>query len=195
MTYFPTFFTNTVMGTLLFSDLGIDGSSRYQRGDWSKIAIHNETEIRGFFGPYRWLSNFEPCRIRYEGLEYPASENAYKATRALPEFRPLFTTCSPKEAIRLSDSLPRVDIEEWRQTRVATMREILLIKFSENSHLTEKLLSTKNAYLEERLWWRDTFWGYDVNLQQGENTLGRLLMEIRGLVRHKSSRLTFPAHW
>ena len=182
-------------GTLLFSDLGIDGHSAYQRGDWSKVAVHNETEIRGFFGPYRWLSNFEPCRVVYQGLEYPSSENAYKATRALPEFRTLFTSCSPKEAIQLGDSLPRLGIDEWQEKRVAVMREILLIKFSENPHLTEKLLLTKNAYLEERLWWRDTFWGYDVNLRRGENNLGRLLMEVRDHVRLDMSHVRLPAHW
>lgn len=184
-----------MMGTLLFSDLGIDGSSPYQRGDWSKVAIHSETEIRGFFGPYRWLSNFEPCRIEYQGLQYPASENAYKATRALPEFRQHFTTCSPKEAIRLGESLPKLSDEEWRDKRVTVMRDILLIKFSDNPHLAKKLLDTKDAYLEERLWWRDTFWGYDVNLGRGDNNLGLLLMDIRSQLRRDISCLKCPTHW
>ena len=183
------------MGTLLFSDLGTNGHSPYQRGDWAKVAIHNETEIRGFFGPYRWLSNFEPCRIVYDNVEYPTSENAYKATRALPEFRHLFTTCSPMEAIQLGESLPRLSMEEWQAKRVSVMRDILFIKFSENPHLKEKLLNTKNSYLEERLWWRDTFWGYDVNLQRGENKLGHLLMGVRSCLRQDTSHLTFPAHW
>lgn len=183
------------MGTLLFSDLGIDGSSPYQRGDWSKVAIHNETEIRGFFGPYRWLSNFEPCRIAYQGREYSASENAYKATRAPPEFRDVFTTCSPKEAIHLGDSLPRLSDDEWRDKRLTVMREILLIKFTDNPHLAQKLLATNNAHLEERLWWRDTFWGYDVNLRRGDNNLGLLLMEVRAQLRHGMTLLRVPARW
>lgn len=183
------------MGTPLFSEIGVDGASPYQRGDWSKVAIHNEAEIRGFFGPYRWLSNFEPCRVAYQGLEYPASENAYKATRALPEFRAFFTTCSPKEAIRLGDSLPRLSDAEWREQRLTVMRDILFIKFRDNPHLSQKLLATHDAHLEERLWWRDTFWGYDVNLRRGDNNLGRLLMQVREQLRLDMALLRLPSHW
>lgn len=177
---------------MLYSDSGIDNTSPYKRGDWSKIAIHNEREVRGFFGPYRWLSNFEPCRVAYQGLVYPASENAYKATRSLPEFRQRFTSCSPKEAILLGDSLPRLTDDDWRDKRLGVMREILMLKFTDNPHLGDKLRATGDAYLEERLWWRDTFWGYDVNLRRGENHLGRLLMEIRAQLQNDISLLTMP---
>ena len=180
------------MQPLLYSECGIDGRSPYKRGDWTKVAIHNEAEIRGFFGPYRWLSNFEPCSIRYEGLVYPASENAYKATRALPELRHRFTTCSPKEAIQLGNTLPRLGDRDWADKRLQVMSEILLIKFNDHPHLAEKLVATRNAYLEERLWWRDTFWGYDINLQQGENNLGRILMEIRKELRDDLALLRLP---
>lgn len=180
------------MPSTLFSDRGIDGHSPYKRGDWVKIAIHTDAEIRGFFGPYRFLSNIEPCRISYQGLVYPASENAYKATRALPEFRDRFTSCSPLEAIRLGDNLPRLSDKDWREKRLAVMSEVLLIKFSENPSLAQRLLATADAHLEERLWWRDTFWGYDINLKRGENNLGRILMEVRTRLREDLSLLMAP---
>jgi predicted NAD-dependent protein-ADP-ribosyltransferase YbiA (DUF1768 family) len=75
------------------------------------------------------------------------------------------------------------------------MRTVLLSKFDVNPALKERLLSTGNAYLEERLWWRDIFWGFDVNLKQGENQLGLLLMQIRQDLQTKQGQLALPAHW
>ena len=45
--------------------------------------IHDDNYIKGFFGEYRWLSNFEPCKVFYEGFEYSSSENAYQAAKSL----------------------------------------------------------------------------------------------------------------
>ena len=180
------------MAVLLFSDLGIDGKSSYQKGDWAKVAIHNEHEIRGFFGPYKWLSNTFPCTVSYQGLVYPSSENAYKAARVFTEYRAPFTTSSPLEAMSLAETTPRLDIDQWIPLRVQIMREILFSKFTLNPDLAQKLLETKNAHLEERLWWKDIFWGYDVNLRQGENNLGILLMEVRERLKSELALAQFP---
>lgn len=187
---------------VIFSELGVDGISPYQRGDWHKIAVHTPDEIRGFFGPYRFLSNAERCDVWYEGLKYPSSENAYQAAKFPSHERGAFQQCSPIEAIRLSATLPIADVVQWAERRVDVMRAVLMSKFEHNVELREKLLATGDAYLEERLWWRDTFWGFDVNLNQGENRLGQLLMEIRRDLRAQRSanqgelgHLTLPAHW
>lgn len=47
-----------------------------------------------------------------------------------------------------------------------------------NPQNAQRLLETGNKYLEETNWWGDTFWGKDLK-GNGENTLGRLIMEIR----------------
>jgi ribA/ribD-fused uncharacterized protein len=183
---------------ILFSDVGVDGVSSYQRGDWQKIAVHTPSEIRGFFGPYRWLSNAEPCEVVFEGMKFPSSENAYQAAKCDPATRRAFQECSPLEAIRLSSMLPVKNSEEWVRCRVDVMRTVLLSKFDVTPALRERLISTGNAYLEERLWWRDTFWGFDVNLKQGENQLGHLLMQIRQDLQAKQGelvQLTLPADW
>ena len=39
--------------------------------------------ITGFFGPYRWLSNFAPSPIDADGLTYPTAEHAYQAAKTL----------------------------------------------------------------------------------------------------------------
>jgi ribA/ribD-fused uncharacterized protein len=174
---------------IIFSDIGVDGSSPYHRGDWRKIALHTQHEIRGFFGPYEWLSNTYRTDVFYLGTRYPSVENAYHAAKVFPAERHRFQVCSPLESMKLVERLAPIDPLSWHDRKVEVMRTILFSKFYENRDLERKLLATGNAYLEERLWWRDTFWGYDVNLKAGENRLGRLLMEVREEFRRRTNSL------
>lgn len=171
---------------VLFSQVGVDGQSEYARGDWRKIAIHNAQEIRGFFGPYEWLSNTHRSDVFYFGMRYPSAENAYQAAKVFPSERSRFQSCSSIEAMRLGDSLPTIDPLSWPTRKIDAMRTILFSKFHESPELARKLLATGDAHLEERGWWRDTFWGHDVNLKVGENRLGRLLMEVREEFRRRA---------
>lgn len=60
------------------------------------------------------------------------------------------------------------------------MWSLLVQKFSEeNQELMDKLLETGDEELIEGNTWKDVFWGYDVNLKQGKNNLGKMLMKIR----------------
>ena len=44
--------------------------------------VHNKNMIAGFFGEYRFLSNYYyPARSFYQGYEFPTSENAYQAAK------------------------------------------------------------------------------------------------------------------
>jgi len=171
---------------VLFSQIGVDGQSEYNRGDWRKVAVHNSQEIRGFFGPYEWLSNTHKCDVFYFGMRFPSAENAYQAAKVLPSERARFQNCSAFEAMRLGDSLPAMDPLSWPTRKLDVMRTVLFSKFHESPELARKLLATGDAHLEERGWWRDTFWGYDVNLKVGENRLGRLLMEVREEFRRRA---------
>lgn len=187
---------------VLFSQVGIDGHSEYKRGDWRTIAVHNTGEIRGFFGPYEWLSNTHRSDAVYFGVRYPSAENAYQAAKVFPRERSRFQTCSPIEAMKLGDELPKIDPLAWNDRKIEVMRTVLFSKFYESPELARKLLLTGNAHLEERNWWRDTFWGYDVNLNAGENQLGRLLSSVREEFRRRSGvaqsapfEARLPSHW
>jgi ribA/ribD-fused uncharacterized protein len=187
---------------LLFSQIGVDGHSEYHRGDWKKVAVHTVNEIRGFFGPHEWLSNTHRSDVFYFGTRYPSVENAYQAAKVLPCERHRFQTCSPFDAMKLGDKLQSLDPLSWNDRKVEVMRTILFSKFHESRELARKLLATESAYLEERNWWRDTFWGYDVNLKVGENRLGRLLMGVRDELRRRSRSYEqgaidakFPSNW
>lgn len=57
------------------------------------------------------------------------------------------------------------------------MSQLIFQKFLTDLQLRQKLLDTKDAYLEETNNWNDTFWG--VCNGEGENNLGKILMATR----------------
>jgi len=134
-------------------------------------------KIELFFGQYRFLSNFFPCIVRMEGIDYPTLEHAYQAAKTLDEEerRKIALAAAPKEAKRLGSSLAlRPD---WDDIRLCIMEELLCRKFAPGSDLAGGLIATHPAELIEGNFWNDTYWG--VCRGRGENHLGRLLMKIR----------------
>ena len=61
------------------------------------------TWIKGFQGEYRFLSNFYPCQIEFEGLTYFSSEAAYQAQKE-PGRLTEFLGLNAREARRLGSS-------------------------------------------------------------------------------------------
>jgi predicted NAD-dependent protein-ADP-ribosyltransferase YbiA (DUF1768 family) len=70
---------------------------------------------------------------------------------------------------------------DWDDTKINTMLTLLRQKFALGSELAKKLLDTGNRDLVEGNTWGDTFWG--VCKGQGENMLGKLLMQVRAELR------------
>jgi hypothetical protein len=73
------------MSDLMFNEVPLEGKKFYRFGDWKEYAIHDSHLIHGFFGDYRWLSNFHSCPVYFDGLLYPSSENAYQAAKLSPD--------------------------------------------------------------------------------------------------------------
>jgi len=170
------------MSDLMYNEVPIVGNE-YKTGDWEKIAVHDDKCIKGFFGEYRYLSNFYTSPVFYEGLLYRSSENAYQAAKLLPHYRSALQDVSASTSKKLwksfgEDSLYDNNSDEWDSRKYEVMSVIVFDKFFRNKFLREKLLSTKQKYLEETLWWKDTYWGVDANLG-GQNNLGKILMKIR----------------
>lgn len=135
--------------------------------------------IRGFFGLYRFLSNFWPCAVEFEGLVYHSSEAAFQASKLAQDAdRVVFTSLNPWEAKRYGRSVSLRD--DWEDIKLDVMWRILLVKFSRDP-LRIQLLDTGDAFLEEANHWGDTFWG--VCGGRGENNLGELLMAVRSELR------------
>lgn len=134
-------------------------------------------KINGFKSCFRFLSNFEPCVVEFDGHMYPTVEHAYQAAKTVNEAeREKVRICStPGQAKRLSYKLTKR--QDWDSVRVGIMEGLLRQKFSKGTGLWEALQATDGVYLEETNTWKDTFWG--VCDGKGENVLGKLLMQIR----------------
>lgn len=130
--------------------------------------------INGFFGPYRFLSNFHYTPVNWAGVEYSASENAYQAAKFPPDLRDPFVVCTPREAKQLSRKL--VARPDWDEVKLRVMRHLLDQKFAQEPVRT-LLLATGDKYLEETNTWGDVFWGVCNGF--GLNELGKMIMEIR----------------
>lgn len=139
--------------------------------------LNTREPIKGFGGEYRWLSNFAPCKIIYEGLEFPCVENAYVAAKTTDvDLRRQFQNCQPGTAKRLGRYL--VLRPDWMEIRVDVMRNLLLQKFNQSTY-RDLLLATEGQYIEETNNWGDRFWGVDGT---GKNMLGVLIMQIRDIL-------------
>ena len=148
---------------------------------WKTIAIHDDDNVRGFFGPYRFLSNFELATVEYEGILFPSVENAYQAAKVLFEHRHIFQCVSAYQSKKIWNQFELVDksSEEWDKRKLKVMEICLRQKFYSGTDYAYKLIATGDKYLSEYNWWGDLFYGFDVNLNKGRNELGKLLMKIR----------------
>jgi predicted NAD-dependent protein-ADP-ribosyltransferase YbiA (DUF1768 family) len=84
-------------------------------------------------------------------------------------------------------------VEPMSKQDVQNMKTCLLLKFTQNPVLLQKLLLTKNHVLIEdigsRKGERHLFWGMrnKGGLWEGKNILGKLLMEVRDELKHNVS--------
>lgn len=168
---------------------------QYHADGWREIPgiIHDETQVKGFFGEYRWLSNFGPAVIVLDGVTYDSAEKAYQAAKWQPEDRTYFQQCTNQEAIKYNRThRPNgYSAEVWDTLKVDIMRFLLQQKYdpSRNPENAARLIQTGDRYLEETNWWRDTFWGKNL-AGEGQNQLGQLLMEIRARLAFASAEVT-----
>lgn len=141
------------------------------------------SKIGEFQGEYRFLSNFWPAEVWFEGIAYPSVEHAYQSAKTLDmaERRRIAALAMPEEAKRAGRALKyRAD---WEQVKFDVMERCVRDKFARNPRLTAKLLATGDAYLEEGNTWNDQIWG--VYQGKGENRLGKMLMKVRDELRRR----------
>lgn len=132
-------------------------------------------DILEFKGEYRWLSNFWPIEISFDGVSYPSVEHAYQAAKTAPSQREPFRTGKARKAKLRGNSIPLRS--DWELIKVSIMRTLLAEKFRINSPLAELLINTAPGQLVEGNNWNDRFWG--VCNGSGRNMLGELLMQRR----------------
>lgn len=145
--------------------------------------------INSFKNEYEFLSNFYECFIMYNGITYRNVEAAYQAQKC-PERASEFSKLSGAEAKKLGRTVSiRAD---WEDIKLKIMKKLIYLKFELNPALKEKLLATKDKYIEEGNWWGDTYWGVCTNKKYnhiGENHLGKIIMETRQIFKDRINTL------
>lgn len=149
--------------------------------------------VRGigeFTGEYMWLSNFWSVPIAMEHQEndnavifvYGSVECAYMSRKSDDlDWKQFCKTNKAGVVKRVSR-----DIElrpDWHKIKLDVMRDCLEQKFN-NADMRSKLIETYPRHITEGNWHGDSFWGVDLKKGNGENQLGKMLMEIRYKLVH-----------
>jgi ribA/ribD-fused uncharacterized protein len=144
-------------------------------------------KIPEFQGEYRFLSNFWPAEVIYEGITYPTAEHAYQAAKTLDveQRKKIAAMKTPAEAKSAGRALKLRD--DWETAKFTVMEDVVHYKFTHHDDLRARLLATNDAILEEGNTWNDRVWGIcPPNSGQGENHLGKILMTIRSELKRPS---------
>ena len=146
--------------------------------------VEDDRIIAGFFGDWRWLSNFWPATVTFDGVDYSTVEHAYQAAKTsdLAWRQRIRSACTPWRAKRLGRQVPLRD--GWDQIKLSVMETLVRQKFERNSELGKKLTATYPSELQELNNWGDHFYG--ICNGTGENHLGKILMKVRSELRNAS---------
>lgn len=155
--------------------------------NYKEYAVWDESNIKGFFDQYRFLSNFHMCDVYFGGMLFPSSEHAYMSVKTQDTtIKEKFTkrvqiqlTCS--EARKLGQKITLKP--NWEQIKYDVMLAIVFDKFWRNRDIRDKLIETNNKYLEETNSWGDEYWGVNYKTGIGANNLGKILMKVRECLR------------
>lgn len=148
------------------------------------------SEIRGFFGEYRFLSNFWHSPMRVEGLRFDSGEHFYQALKCTnpADVRAIANLHTPGEAKRAGRQIKIRD--DWDDVKDRAMEVVTYNKFLQNPELMAQLLDTQGQLLVESNTWHDNYWGEcsctKCAGREKHNKLGQTLMLVRDLVIEKA---------
>lgn len=141
---------------------------------------NNVKIIDSFHGEYAFLSNYYDSPIFYDGILYPSVEHAFQAAKTTV-FIQRIIIANKKTPGQAKCAGRKVTLRDnWDDIKLYIMKELIILKFT-NPKLKSALLNTKDAELIERNTWNDTYWGICNGI--GENHLGKILMEVREMLR------------
>ena len=147
------------------------------------LTLDDERRVFFYEQDHYYLSNFSAFKVEFDGRLFDTAENAYHFQRfTLHEDRAAIICAeSAHAAFRYAQENKSRQRPEWDSVKVDTMRQIIRAKAEQHEYVRRKLLQTGDRELIENSW-RDPFWGWGEN-RDGENMLGKLWMEVRGLLR------------
>lgn len=134
--------------------------------------------INQFNGKFRFLSNFWPITVHFEGIFYPSTEHAYQASKTsdIDLRQKIARIPKPglvKNLMRQYPRNPKAD---------SIMEDLNRQKFS-SYPLRQWMIDTRPEELIEGNYWHDNYWGqcrcFRCVLNPAHNKFGKILMQIR----------------
>ncbi len=152
-----------------------------------------------FSGDMGWASNFYEAPIvfddtkhnlreifpqfKFDTLEYPTTEHLYQSLKTTNEEDKEKVRTAPTNSMAKKMGRKVFSRMDWDYVKFDAMRLCLYLKFYQHPDLMMKLIETGNTPLIEGNYWGDKIWGVCDKTGDGENWLGRLLMELRNNIR------------
>ena len=141
---------------------------------------------------YKWLTNFNLANpFKFKTRDYPTIEHAFQAQQVEnDDFKDLFTIGSdtyigdlPNIAKKTGNKtnikkMKRKIVDDWNDTKVTILEDIIRHYFNANTDLKQKLVKTGPNELIFKGVGVDTFWGISKD-SEGENYHGKILMTLR----------------
>lgn len=134
---------------------------------------------------YSFLSNFRyfDKPMQYGKLSFPTNEHFYIAMKSLDPEQRVQVSIHPCKGLKSFGKTLTLR-GDWDSIKLDVMLYGLRYKFSlNNPTLRQKLIATGDRYIQEGNWWGDKFWGVCLKTGEGENNLGKLLMQVREEVK------------
>ncbi|RUT07661.1 hypothetical protein DSM106972_019210 [Dulcicalothrix desertica PCC 7102] len=134
-------------------------------------------------GEYGCFSNFSTHGFELDGLYWQTSEHYFQAQKFVgtPHLEQIRNCKTPNEAASEGRKRTRPLRKDWEVVKDDVMRAAVIRKFQTHKEICEVLLSTSNEELVENAP-RDYYWGCGQD-GSGKNMLGKILMEVRELLR------------
>lgn len=140
-------------------------------------------DVVSFRGVHKFLSNFYPAQISFDGYIYRSVEYAYQAAKTTDKKERHTVRFAATPGVAKSIGKRLTLRPDWEDVKLSIMYHLLKQKFNEPT-LKALLLRTRSRVLIEGNTWGDTYWG-QCPIGNGDNNLGLLLMDIRKELRNE----------
>src|SRR5256885_9890447 len=115
--------------TVLLAAIGVVSCATPRRAPTSTNPTPRAATIEAFQGEYRFLSNFYPAEVVFEGITYPSVEHAYQSAKTLDmsERRRIASIATPAGAKKAGRALSLRS--DWEQVKFDVMETCVRYKF------------------------------------------------------------------
>jgi hypothetical protein len=139
---------------------------------------------------YGFLSNFSKHGFELEGKFWPTCEHYFQSQKFAGSVfeEEIRKAKSPMDAAIMGRDRNKTLRHDWEEVKDEIMKNAVLKKFETHNDIRELLISTEDHEIIEETT-DDYYWGCGTN-GTGKNVLGKILMEVRLILKSKEKILS-----